>query len=152
MEHPFLMFLEHTQLRSTVGRTLLDKWSARRRDLYLTTHDTLNRQKSMPPVGFEPKISAGERPQPLNRKHFLHALTSLLPETAHSWTVGFSSYSADEMTSFGRLALPNWICVSPCSEKRLNLRSMRSNIDAILTQRIEVWGVVQGSRGSVPCS
>ena len=62
MEHPFLMFLDHTQRRSTVGRTPLDEWSARRRDLYLTTHDTHNRQISMPPVGFEPKISAGERP------------------------------------------------------------------------------------------
>ena len=63
MEHPFLMFLDHTQRRSTVGRTPLDEWSARRRDLYLTTHDTHNRQISMPPVGFEPTISAGERPQ-----------------------------------------------------------------------------------------
>ena len=57
-EHPFLMFLDHTQRRSTVGKTPLDEWSARRRDLYLTTHDTPNRQISMPPVGFEPKISA----------------------------------------------------------------------------------------------
>ena len=64
MEHPFLMFLDHTQRRSTVGRTpLLDEGSARRRDLYLTTHDTHNRQISMPPVGFEPTISAGEQPQ-----------------------------------------------------------------------------------------
>ena len=61
MEHLFLMFLDHTQLRSTAGRTPLDELSARRRDLYLTTHDTHNRQISMPPVGFEPKISAGER-------------------------------------------------------------------------------------------
>ena len=58
MEHPILMFLDHTQRRSTVGRTPLDEWSARRRDLYLTTHDTHNRQISMPAVGFEPKISA----------------------------------------------------------------------------------------------
>ena len=29
MEHPFLMFLDHTQRRSTVGRTPLDEWSAR---------------------------------------------------------------------------------------------------------------------------
>ena len=65
MEHLFLMFLDHTQRRSTVGRTPLDEWSARRRDLYLTTHDTHNRQISMPPVGFEPKISAGERPGPV---------------------------------------------------------------------------------------
>ena len=62
MEHLFLMFLDHTQRRSTFGRTPLDEWSARRRDLYLTTHDTHNRQMSMPPVGFEPTISAGERP------------------------------------------------------------------------------------------
>ena len=62
MEHPLLMFLDHTR-RTTVGRTPLDEWSARRRDLYLTTHDTHNRQISMPPVGFEPKILAGERPQ-----------------------------------------------------------------------------------------
>ena len=62
MEHLFLMFLDHTR-RTTVGRTPLDEWSARRRDLYLTTHDTHNRQISMPPVGIEPKISAGERPQ-----------------------------------------------------------------------------------------
>ena len=38
-------------------------WIARRRDLYLTTHNIHNRQTSMPPVGFEPTISAGERPQ-----------------------------------------------------------------------------------------
>ena len=56
------MFLDHTQRRSTVGRTPLGEWSARRRDLYLTTLGTHNRQISMPPVGFKPKISAGERP------------------------------------------------------------------------------------------
>jgi len=59
----FLRFLDHTQRRITVGKTLLDGWSARRRDLYLTTHDIHNRQTSMPTVGFEPTIWAGERPQ-----------------------------------------------------------------------------------------
>ena len=63
MERILLMFLDHTQRSSTVGRTPLDEWSARRRDLYLTTHDTQNRQLSMPPVGFETTISVGERPQ-----------------------------------------------------------------------------------------
>ena len=62
MEHLILTFLDHTQRRSTVGRTPLDEWSARRRDLCLTTHDTHNRQISKPPVGFEPTISTGERP------------------------------------------------------------------------------------------
>jgi len=55
-------FLDHTQRRTTVGRTPLDKWSARRRDLYLTTHNTRYRHLR-PPVGFEPTISAGFRPQ-----------------------------------------------------------------------------------------
>ena len=63
MEHLFLMFLDRMRRRSTVGMTPLDEWSARRRDLYLTTHDAHNRQISMPPVGFEPTILAGERPQ-----------------------------------------------------------------------------------------
>ena len=49
MERLFSMFLDHTQRRSTVGRTPLDEWSAHRRDLYLTTHDTHNRQIFMPP-------------------------------------------------------------------------------------------------------
>ena len=56
------MFLDHTQRRTTVGRTLLDECSARRRDLYLTTHNTHNRQTDMPLLGFEPTISAAQRP------------------------------------------------------------------------------------------
>jgi len=55
----FTTTLRHT----TLGRTPLDEWSAPRTDLYLTTHNTHNRQTSMPPVGFEPTIPAGERPQ-----------------------------------------------------------------------------------------
>ena len=58
-----LRFLDHTQQRTTVGRTPLDECSARRRDLYLTTHNNHNRQTSMLPVGFEPTIPVGERPQ-----------------------------------------------------------------------------------------
>ena len=83
MEHLFLMFLDHTQRRTTVGRTPLDELSARRRDLCLTTHDTHNKQISMPPVGFEPKISAGERPAA--RSHFpkIHS-NIILPSTPGS--------------------------------------------------------------------
>ena len=33
----FKRFLDHTRWRTTVGRTPLDEWSARRKDLYLTT-------------------------------------------------------------------------------------------------------------------
>ena len=59
----FTRFLDHIQRRTTVCRTPLDDWSARRRDLYLTTHNTQNRRTSMAPTGFEPTIWAGERPQ-----------------------------------------------------------------------------------------
>jgi hypothetical protein len=40
MASSFTRFLDHTQRRATVGRTPVDEWSARRRDLYLTTHTT----------------------------------------------------------------------------------------------------------------
>jgi len=63
MASSYLRFLDHTQRRTTVCRTPLEERSARRRNLYLTTHNTRNRQTSMPPVGFEPTIPAIERPQ-----------------------------------------------------------------------------------------
>jgi len=59
----FTKCLYHTKRRITFGRTPLDERSARCRDLYLTTHNTHNRQTSMSPVGFEPTISEGERTQ-----------------------------------------------------------------------------------------
>ena len=59
----FTITLRHT----TVGRTPLDEWLAGLRGLYLTTHNTHNRHASMPPVGFEPTISAGEWPKTLYR-------------------------------------------------------------------------------------
>ena len=59
----FTRFIDHSQRGFTVGRTPLDMWSAHRRDLYLTTQNTHNRHPSMPSVGFEPTVSAGERPQ-----------------------------------------------------------------------------------------
>ena len=56
----------HTRLHThthTVSRTPPDEWSARRKDLYLTTHNTHNRQTSMAPAGFELAVPASERPQ-----------------------------------------------------------------------------------------
>jgi len=44
MASSFLRFLDHTQRRSTFGRTPLDEWSARCRDLYLQ-HTTLTTDK-----------------------------------------------------------------------------------------------------------
>ena len=53
----FMITLRHT----TLGRTPLDEWSARRKDLYLTTHNTHKRQIFMPPAAFEPIFPASER-------------------------------------------------------------------------------------------
>jgi hypothetical protein len=55
----YMITLRHTAL----GRTPLAEWSARHRDLYLTTHNTHKRQTSMPLAGFEPIIPASDRPQ-----------------------------------------------------------------------------------------
>ena len=41
----------------------MDEWSARRRHLYLTTHNAEKGETSMPPAGFEPEIPARVMPQ-----------------------------------------------------------------------------------------
>jgi len=66
----FVITLRHTWL----GRTHLDEGSARRRDLYVITHNTHNRQTSMPLAGFEPSIPASKRSQ-------THALDSAATDT-----------------------------------------------------------------------
>jgi hypothetical protein len=96
----FTITLRHT----TLGRTPLDEGPSRRRDLYLTTHNTHKRQTFMPPVGFEPMILVSERPQThaLDRaatgigamktyrgaKLYFHAFL-----TFGSWMVSFTSWS-----------------------------------------------------------
>ena len=47
---------------TTFIRTPLDQWSARRRDLYLTSHNTHKRQISVLQTGFENAIPANEWP------------------------------------------------------------------------------------------
>jgi hypothetical protein len=55
--------LSHSFTHTTVERNLLDAWSIRCTNLYLTTHNTHKWQTSMPPARFEPAIPASERPQ-----------------------------------------------------------------------------------------
>jgi hypothetical protein len=47
----------------TLGRTPLEDWSKRHRDLCLTTNNTRRRQTFITPVIFEPAIPPSERPQ-----------------------------------------------------------------------------------------
>jgi len=63
MASSFMRFLVYIQRRTTVGRTRLDEWPARRRDVYLITHNNHNRQIFIPPVEFKPTTPVGERPQ-----------------------------------------------------------------------------------------
>jgi hypothetical protein len=53
----FTRFHDHTQRRTTAGRTLPDEWSAHRRPLPDNTQQT----NTHAPVGFEPSIAGGER-------------------------------------------------------------------------------------------
>ena len=57
----FTSILDHTQRRTRLGRSPLDEWSARRRDLYLTTHNIHNRHQC-PRWDSNPTVSAGKRP------------------------------------------------------------------------------------------
>jgi hypothetical protein len=52
-----------TLRHNTFGRTPLDEWSARSRNLYLTTQKIHNWKKSVPLAEFEPAIPKIERPQ-----------------------------------------------------------------------------------------
>jgi len=52
-----------TDRHTTLGKTSLDEGSARRRDLYLKTHNIHKRQTSIPTAGFEPAIPVSEKPQ-----------------------------------------------------------------------------------------
>jgi hypothetical protein len=76
----FTITFRHT----TLGRNPLDEWSARRRDLYLTTHNTDKRQTSMPSAGFEPTIPASERPQ----THTLNRAASEIGPKLSLWLYG----------------------------------------------------------------
>ena len=59
----FLRCVDHTQ-HTKAGRTSLDEGSARRKDLYLTIHNT-HKTDIHALAGFESAIPAGERPQTL---------------------------------------------------------------------------------------
>ena len=73
--------LRHT----TLGRTPLDEWSARRRELHLTTRITHKRPISMSPVGIEPAIPATERPH-------THSLERPATGICCSYVIGLQNY------------------------------------------------------------
>ena len=109
----FTRFLDHTR-PSTVGITPLDEWSARRRDLYLSTHTTQNRQTSMPPVGFEPTISAGKRPQ-------TYVLDRAATGTGYNCIYVYIFYPKQSL--FPRFSDENFVCIFQLSNTLLLMQS-----------------------------
>jgi len=74
-----LFFLDHTQRHTTVGRTPLGEWVARRRYLYLTTHNNHNRGIHAPLWDSNPQSqqASGCRPTLRPRGHWDRRLSLL---------------------------------------------------------------------------
>jgi hypothetical protein len=73
-----------------LGRTPVDEWSALRRHLCLTTHNTQNRQTSMSPAGFETTILPSERQQTHPR------LRSRVHRDRHFWIIQIEFLNVSE--------------------------------------------------------
>jgi len=63
LEPPLCRGSTITFRHTTFGRIPLGEWSASRRYLYLTTHNTHKKQTSISPTGFESALPASERQQ-----------------------------------------------------------------------------------------
>jgi len=94
MTFSFLRFLDHTQRRTTVGRTPLDEWSARRRDICLTTLTTdkhpCPRRDSNP----QSQQASGRKPTPswtVNAVKFMELLITYFFSASYYCLVGSSS-------------------------------------------------------------
>jgi hypothetical protein len=80
--------LRHT----TLDMIHMDEWSARCRDLYLTTHSIHKKQTSTLPAGEESTIPANERPQTgaLNRAATVFGHCTKISQDKHLWPGSFS--------------------------------------------------------------
>jgi len=114
----------------TVGRTPLDEWSARRRDLYLTTHNIHKRQTSNSRGGFEPEIPASERRQTCALDRVSIGIGFLLTLWRHSeqdigWSVVTGSEYREERETPGSVpsylentkqGVKEWLSLLHCRE------------------------------------
>jgi hypothetical protein len=127
-------FLDHTW-RATVGRTPLDEWSARHRDLYLTTHSTHNRRASLPPVGSEPTITAGKQLQTYDLDHSATGTSN-----GELWLHNIGAHVLYQ-TYTGMCCLTMGICSAKCiirEFRRANvIKCTYSNIDSIIL----IWSI-----------
>ena len=100
MQYPLVgqgpLIIRVSQSRSfwhtTLGRTPLDEWSARRRSFYLTTHNTTKRETSLPPAGFEPAIPASEQPKTHGLDRATTRIGSIRTALAKFWDWKYSGH------------------------------------------------------------
>jgi hypothetical protein len=94
----FTITLRHT----TLGRTPPDEWSARRRDLYLTTRNTHKRPKFMPPTWFEAAIPARKQSQTntLTVRPLGSAFCSYIESNSGSLHISCAKHSFCQFPSF----------------------------------------------------
>jgi len=114
--------LRHT----TLGRSPLDEWSARRRDLCLATRNTHKRQTFMPSAWFEPIIPASERPQ-------THALDSPTSRGRYNYCLSFSCTYSVRVTGLLRhlfllLIFNSWLHTPRNGSAATRLLGMRVRI------------------------
>jgi len=79
----------HSNRHTTIGRTPLDKWSARHRGYYLTTNNTQNRYTSVSPAEFEPAVPAewaDADPRLRPRSHRGRSLNNNIEVECKTWT------------------------------------------------------------------
>jgi len=102
----------------TLGRTPVDEWSARRRDLYVTTHNTHKRQTSMPSRGFQPAIWKSKRPQ-------IHTLDGAVTGIGSFTLVGCSDRRGITKHVYRMSSIKN--CVE-CIQNNVSSKNVRSVI------------------------
>ena len=92
----FTRFLDHTQRRTTVGRTPLNEWLARLRYLYLTTHTTLTKDRH-PCFRWDSNTqsqqASGRRPTPQTARPLGSTLNNVyLTKNRHIWYIWLFNY------------------------------------------------------------
>jgi hypothetical protein len=114
MVSSFTRFLDPAHRRTTIGRNPLYEWSARRRALYLTTHNTQNRQIAMPP----PSPPGGFQTQNLSRQRVtdLHLRPAIL--TYSLWKL------KRNYNEFSTIATDGIYCISSMSRMTIHCYSL----------------------------
>jgi hypothetical protein len=136
----------HTQTRiHTLGRILLDEWSAHRKDLYIT-HNTHSSQTSILPAGFEPVIPASVRQQAYSvdhaatgkgYSHIYHKVTYVL------WCLL-------QFTLYFRFCIQICLLLFPCSYVIICYYSMALTLDFVQVHEIECCSYSTTMRTGLP--